>query len=200
MIARHEALARRVAQDAALAAQGLGEEEARRAFEVEGRRVELHELHVRKLRARVEGHRHAVARRHRRVRRVQVELARAARREHHAARARRARRAHERVEVADARDATVSNDEALGLCVSEERDVALASGAREECADYLAPRRVAVRVQYARARVRGLAREQQAAPFAVELRAPLYEFGDVAPPFSDENLHGALVAEARARS
>src|SRR5207248_2520633 len=146
------------------------------------------------------GHSHAVASRHSRVRRVQVELARASRREHYAARDERARRAHERVEVAHARDATVSDDEALGLCVSEEGDAALSSGAREQCADYLAPRRVAVRVQYSRARVRCLAREEQAAPFSVELRAPLYEFGDVAPPFSDQNLHRALVAEARARA
>src|SRR5205085_2263499 len=168
--------------------------------DVKSRRVKLNKLHVGKLRARGVGHRHAVARRHRRVRRVQVELARAARREHHAARARRARRAHERVEVTDARDATVNDDEALGLGVREKRDVALGAGAREQGSDYLAPRRVAVRVQYARARVRGLTREEKATALSVELRAPLYEFTDVAPPFSDKNLDGALVAEARACS
>ena len=61
-VAPHEALAIRVAQDAALAAHGLGDEQAAHAGRLDhARGVELHELHVDELRAGAPGQRVAVA-------------------------------------------------------------------------------------------------------------------------------------------
>src|SRR5690606_36449717 len=57
-VAFHEALAVVVAEDAALAAGALGDEDAEA---VEARRVELDELHVLEREARAQGDRHAVA-------------------------------------------------------------------------------------------------------------------------------------------
>ena len=78
-VARHEALAVAVDEEAALAAAALGDEDAAR---IERRRVELHELHVLERKPGVQRHRHAVAVAGVRVRRRAVDPAHAARREH----------------------------------------------------------------------------------------------------------------------
>ena len=70
------ALAVGTAQDRALAAQRLGEQEGLRLRVVEAGRVELEELHVRDRRAGAVRHRDAVAGRDVGVRRVEVDLAR----------------------------------------------------------------------------------------------------------------------------
>jgi hypothetical protein len=86
VVTRHEGVAVREAQDAALAAQRLRDEEALGLRVEERGRVELEELHVRDERARAVRHRDAVARRDVGVGRVEVDLARAARREDRGAR------------------------------------------------------------------------------------------------------------------
>ena len=57
-VALHEALTVRVAEDAALAACGLGEQDAQAG---QAGRMELHELHVLQRQAAAEGDGHAVA-------------------------------------------------------------------------------------------------------------------------------------------
>ncbi len=69
----------------------------------------------------------------------------------------------------------------------------------DQRADDLAARRVAARVQDARARMRRLARKSQVTVFAVELRAVVDQLGDVARPLFDQRLDGLGVAESRAR-
>lgn len=64
MIPRHETLSGLIPQVSALAPQGLGEQKPRRAFQVQGRRMELHELHIADLGAGPERGGHAIARRH----------------------------------------------------------------------------------------------------------------------------------------
>ena len=95
VVALHEALAVRVAEHAALAAHGLGHQQARDARRPDHPgRVELDELHVDELRARLVGERVAVAGALPRVRGDLVAAAGAAGREHERPRAeeRRARR------------------------------------------------------------------------------------------------------------
>ena len=65
MVARHERLARAVDQPRAFAAQRFGNQEPRRAGQVERGRMELHELEIGDARAGVIGERDAVAGRHR---------------------------------------------------------------------------------------------------------------------------------------
>ncbi len=86
VIAVHERGAVAQAQDAALAAQGLADQERLRRRVVKARRVELEELHVRHARPDPVRHGHAVAGRHVGVGRVQVDLAGAAGGQHHGAR------------------------------------------------------------------------------------------------------------------
>jgi hypothetical protein len=61
VVVRHEARAVRQAQQAAFAAQGLGDQEGLGVRVVQAGRVELDELHVRHPAAGAPGHRHAVA-------------------------------------------------------------------------------------------------------------------------------------------
>ena len=86
VVALHEGRAVAQPQDAALAAQRLGDEERLGRRVVEARRVELEELHVGDARADPIGHGDAVARRDVGVRGVEVDLAGAAGRQHDGAR------------------------------------------------------------------------------------------------------------------
>ena len=86
VVARHERGAVAQAQDAALAAHRLRDQERLRGRVIEAGRVELEELHVRDARAHPVRHRDAVAGRDVGVRRVEVDLARAAGGQHHRAR------------------------------------------------------------------------------------------------------------------
>ena len=86
VVARHERCAVAQAQDAALAAHRLRDQERLRGRVIEAGRVELEELHVRDARADPVRHRDAVAGRDVGVRRVEVDLARAAGGQHHRAR------------------------------------------------------------------------------------------------------------------
>ena len=73
----------RVAEVSPFAAQGLGQQVARRAGDVEHGRVELHELHVAQLGPGAVGHGVAVGGGDRRVGRLAVELPRPAGGQHH---------------------------------------------------------------------------------------------------------------------
>jgi hypothetical protein len=86
MVGVHERRPVAPAEDGALAAHRLADQEGALARRVERRGVELDELHVRHLRPRPVRHRHPVARRDRRVGGVAVDLAAAARGQHHRAR------------------------------------------------------------------------------------------------------------------
>ncbi len=78
-VARHEALSVAVDEETALAAAALRDEDTAR---IEGRRVELHELHVLQRKARVQRHRHPVAVAGVRVRRRAIDAPHPAGREH----------------------------------------------------------------------------------------------------------------------
>ena len=87
MIFLHEALAVRVAQPCAFAAQGLRHEEPLHAGQAERGGVELVELHVRDGSAGAPGHGNAVAGGHRGIGGVAVDLPCAAAGQQHTARA-----------------------------------------------------------------------------------------------------------------
>ena len=87
VVLRHEGVAAARAQDPALAAHGLADQEGLGLRVEEAGGVELHELHVGDRGARPVRHGHAVARRDVRIARVEVDLAGAARGEHRDARA-----------------------------------------------------------------------------------------------------------------
>ena len=101
IVAQHEGLAARVEQSRALAAQRLREQEPGLAGHLQRRRVELHELEIRHGGAGPVGHRHAVARGHRRIGRIAVDMAR--RRRSPAARPRRGPRSSCRLRAESAR-------------------------------------------------------------------------------------------------
>ena len=97
IVALDEALAGRVDQLPALAAQRFRQQEARRARHAQHRRMELDELEIRHARAGLERHRHAVAGRDRRIGGLAKHLPGAAGGEQRApARARRALRRRDR--------------------------------------------------------------------------------------------------------
>ena len=81
VVAGHEGFARGVAQDRALAANRLRDEERRRARQPQGGWVELVELQIGDFRAGIEGEGNAIGGGHVGVRRIGVELARAAARD-----------------------------------------------------------------------------------------------------------------------
>ena len=116
LVAGHERLAVGVHQPRALAAQRLGEQEARLPGDLQRRRMELHELEVGDARAGELRHRDAVAGGHLRVGRLAEHLAGAAGREQRGAGADRPWRAAG-IEVADADGAAVLERDAGGAGV-----------------------------------------------------------------------------------
>jgi len=77
VILRHEALQLQITQIRTFTAQGLGEQEARSAFQKQRRRVELDELHIADFCAGAIGHSDAIAGGHSGVRSVAVNVAQA---------------------------------------------------------------------------------------------------------------------------
>ena len=179
-------------------AHRLADEEARRTLHGERGRVELRELHARDLGARLVAERHAVAGGRLRVGAVAPEAARATAREHH----------RRRREVGGLRRRAVGGDRhaaAHSVARGEDRrDVGVLDdtrAARAQAADQrrldLEPGAVATRVQDARARVRGLLREQQLTVLRVEGDAPFDQLADPRGPFLDEDAHRVRMAQAR---
>ncbi len=78
VVLRHEAAEIRIAQISAFAAQRLGEQKARRVFQIKSCRMELNEFHVADFGARPKGHGNAIARSDPGVRGIGIDLAHAA--------------------------------------------------------------------------------------------------------------------------
>jgi hypothetical protein len=104
----HETFEIDVAEDAALAAQRFGKQEARCACDGESRRMELHELHVRKDGTGFVGDGHSIARRDSRIGCFAVELAEAAGSEQNRAGTHFVKGTVRLVDKAQANDAAVS--------------------------------------------------------------------------------------------
>src|SRR5438128_8497833 len=94
---------------------------------------------------------------------------------------------------------SINDNQRLCCGMSHENYLAHRTSFCNQSAHDLAPGRIAVRVQYSPARVRGLTREDEMAALAVELRAPvnqlLYEPGAIL----DHHPDGALVAQSSSR-
>ncbi len=206
VVALHEGLARLVAQDAALAAQRLADEEALRLRMVEHRGVELDELEVGDGRPRPVRHGDAVARRHVGVRGIEVDLAGAARRQHH-------RLGHEGVDLAAARVQRVGPEDAIGrgrvhlrghdqvdgVLLLEELQARARRRVEQRALD-LAPRLVGG-VQHPPLRVPALAGQVVAERRRVagELRPELDQLAHARRPLRHRDADGLLAAEPAAR-
>src|SRR5437588_8627935 len=121
--------------------------------------MKLHELHVREFRASRVSHSHAVACRNLRIRSVQKNLARAARSQDDCARPKLSWRTHQWIKVANAAHAPVSDEQRFRRGMSDESNLSLCPCSCNQSAHDLSSCRIAVRVQYAAARMRCLARE-----------------------------------------
>ena len=130
---------------------------------------------------------------------MQVKLARAARRKHDCASIERAYLEGDRLDVSDADRAPVFDDERLSAGVRQAFYSRRLFRPCDERAHYFAARRIASRVEYARARMRRLASEREVTVFAVELSAVFNKLCDVARPLFDEDGDGVRVAQTRAR-
>ncbi len=173
----HEALARRVHQPRALAAQRLGEQESRHAGKTQRRGMKLVKLHVGQLSARSERRRDSVSRRHRRIGRVAVHLTRAAAGQQHRPRL-------HRTDLAILIEQPGSADAPLRMQqVSEQRPWQQRNARRRGCARKQRPPNlpaggIAIRMQNAVAAVRAFARQHQLARMltrcvTVKVRVPL---------------------------
>jgi hypothetical protein len=203
VVAGHEGLALAVPQDAALAAQRLGDEEALRRRVIEAGGVELEELEVRHRRAGAPGHGQPVAGRHVRVRGVEVRLARAAGGEHGDARGEGGDLPRRAVEHVGAERPVGPGDAGLRRGEQVDADLLLhdadaALVARfEQGALHLAAGGV-LGVGDAPPRVAPLAGQVQVALLAVEADAELEQPADPVRPLADGDVDGVPVAQAGA--
>ena len=190
-VALHEPLALGVAQDPALAAAALGDQDPAR---VHRRRVELHELDVLQRQAGAERHRHSVAGAGVGVRGRAVEPADAAGREQHRLAAERLQAAVEEIPGDHALAAILVDDELPGEELLVDRDVALDELLVEDLDQDVA--RDVGRIDRAR-RAGGAERalRELAVVAAREDRAPLLELVDVERRLAREDLDRVLVAE-----
>ena len=200
VVVGHEPVAGLVDQHGALAAHRLGDQRARRARDVERRRVELHERHVLHHRARPVRHRQPVARRGAGVGRLAVDLAAAARREDH-----RPRPDHLQPVLGVVRDRAdtlagagrlAGRDQVEHEAVFEQADAAVRVDVVEQRRGERLARRVAVGVDDAAAAVPALPAElEPAARVAVQLQPRLDQVVHPGRAVLDHPTHDRLVAE-----
>ena len=194
VVAGHEALALLVDQVGALAAHRLADEPPRRPSDVEGRGVELHELHVLEHRARPVGDGDAVACGHIGVCRLAVDLADAA------ARQDRLLGPHQRDAVHLAREDGAQALAVVGEQVHDEGVVeALDAGARRHLRHkrllHLGARGIALGVDDPGTRVAALAGERELPALLVEVGAALDELADPRRPLPHNHLHHLALAK-----
>ena len=190
-VAHHEALALRVAQDAALAAAALGDQDPAREHR---RRVELHELDVLQRQAGAQRHRHAVAGAGIGVRRRAVEPADAACREQDGLAAERLQAAVEKIPGDHALAAALVLDELPGEELLVDLDVALDQLLVEHL-DQDVARDVGGEDRSRRAGGAERTLRELAVVAAREDGPPVLELVDVARRLAGEDLDRVLVAE-----
>ena len=194
----HEALAGRVAQQGAFAAQRFGHERRRRVADGQAGRMELHELEIAERGAGAIGHRHAVAGGDLGIGRAGVDLSRASGGEDGDHRQVQRVLAVGEVERQGADATPVDGQQIDGELVFVELHATADPGRFRQGARDLAAGRVAAGVQPPGDRVRALAAEHDLAVLAVEPRADLDQLADAVGALVDEHSDGVGVAKARA--
>jgi 3-dehydroquinate synthase len=195
MIAGHERLAGGVHQARAFATHSLGNQEARRSGMAQRGRMELDEFEIRDAGACMVRQRNAVAGRDRRIRRFAKDLSGAAGREQGGAGADLAPRAVV-VEIDDAANRRILNDEAGDECVVDRLDRSQCLDAMPQRAADFAAGRIAG-VKNAPNGVRGLEAESgEPALVSIEAGSPLEKLTHVLWPIVDEDAHRCFVAQA----
>ncbi len=108
------------------------------------------------------------------------------------------RGAQDRIEEAHTDAPAFFDDQLLGVGERREHDRPFLPCARDQRPHYLLAGGIAVRVQDAATRMRGLTREDQLSAVAVELRSPIDELLDIAGALDDQRLDRLFVAKAGA--
>ena len=176
MVALHEALAMRVEQPRAFAAQRLGDQEARRSFDMQRGGMELDELQIADLRAGAIGHRHAIAGRHVGIGGVQKNVAQPAGSQQDGA---RVHGVEARFAVPQERAGHAIVEKQIdGRGVTAKRHIGKRRGLAVERLRDFAAGGIAMRMQNAIAAVRAFARKREMAAFAIERGAPLDQLFD----------------------
>ncbi len=193
---QHEALHVAVEQVRALTSERLADKEPRRRLVIQGRRVELHELHVRDLSTRAPRGSNPVAGRHGRIGGDAKDLARSAGRQHDGVGEVRLEFARRRVHQKRPDAASLSGEQVDEEPVLEHGNAGSAEERFGERAldggSGLVPR-----VQDPRKRVAALARERYAAFFGqVEAHAEPLERLKCLGCFADHRSHDRLVAQS----
>ena len=189
----HEALPVGVLQDRPLPAHALGEEEARRALQEEGRGVKLHELEVRQDHPRAEGHGHAVPGGDGRVGGLLVETAQSARCDEDCAGEDGDGPVVRLVEEPGAPAPRVVQDEPDGHVIGHHVNPFLGRGALREGPFQFLTRGVALGVKDALLAVGRLSREVEFAGLSVEPGPPLDELEDRPGALLHEHPNGGLL-------
>ena len=202
MEAGHEGLAAPVAQDAALAAHRLADQEAAVGVAVKAGGMELAELHVRDPGSRAPGHGHAVARGDVGVGGVEVGLGPAARGQDRGLGQERVDFAGGRIEGVGPESLGAAGEQVHAVVALVERDARRAAGLGGESALDLVAGQVGG-VQDAPGRVAALARQVvgglAALALAGEAHAPFDEVIDALGAIAHHGLHHLGLAKARAR-
>ncbi len=190
----HERLAAMIAEQGAVAAQRLGDQEARGAGAGEGGGVKLEELQVGNHRPRAEGQGDPVARRDRGIRGARVELAGASGGQHH-------RLGLEGVSAGqpDAAARATLDDQLRDEGTIVHVDAALADGASEGELDVPAGG-VAARVEHAGHGVGAFARVGESAVLGVEMDAEADQVGHPIGGLAREHAHRLRITQVGARA
>ena len=195
-VALHEAFEKNIAEDAAFSAESFGEQEARRTLDGESSGMELHEFHIRENGAGFIGDGHAIASGNFGIGGFAIDLTEAAGGEKNSESADLVKRAVVFIDEPDASGAAVFKNQAGGERVGAKMEVRDFVSAGKEGATDFAASRIAMRVEDARAAVRGFTRESEFGAGTIEFGAPLDELGDVLRAFFDQESDGFGAAEA----
>jgi len=182
----HEALEIGVAQDAAFAAEGFGEEKAGSAFDGQGGGMELHELHIGERGASFVGDGDAVAGGDFGIGGLTIDLAYAAGCEQDSAGVDCEVGAIGFVDEMEPGDAAGLEDQIGGEGMGAEMEMRDGMGSGEECTADFTAGGISMRVEDAGTAVGGFAGEGQLGAGTVEFGAPFDELGDVAGALFDE--------------
>ena len=195
MVALHEALTGGVDQKCAFAAQRLRQQEARRAFHMQRRRMELHEFDIRNFRADAPSHGHAVSGSDGGIGGFQKHAAQTASGQQNGPRAYRNQLAlrfliYERSAHRAARHQQVDAGRVtLEAHIRQRRRFAV-----KRARNFLAGG-IAVSVQHTIAAVRTFASECQAATLPIERRAPFDQFANGSGTVLDQRAHRGRIAQ-----
>src|SRR5208283_269947 len=196
VVALHETFEIDIAENAAFAAEGFAEEEARSALDGKGSGMELHELHVRKDGTGFVGDGHAVTGGEIGIGGFAEELAEAAGGEENGAGAEFVEGVVSFIHEANAGGAAVFENEFGGEGVGAHVEMRDGVSAGEEGAADLAAGGMAVGVEDAGTAVGGFTGEGELGAGAIEFGAPFDELGDVVGAFFDEESDDVGAAEA----